>query len=111
VSARDQITTACGQYVGIAERGHTALACLEAAGIAEARALPIVAGQLASETEAKAAQIRESWRTACDYMPSDEAGRIAAMEAITSRLRDLATTPALHPVMAKALAPFLGLAA
>jgi hypothetical protein len=44
-------------------------------------------------------------------MPRDEAGRIAAMEAITERLRALAPSATLHPVMAEAMAPFLGIAA
>jgi flagellar motor component MotA len=111
VSPRDQITTACGNYIGIAERGHTALACLKTAGITDARALPIVAAQLAAEVEAAIGRIRASWRTASDYMPSDEAGRIAAMEAIVQRLRALTSTQGLHPVMAEAVAPFLGIAA
>lgn len=88
--AKDRITTACGLYIGIAERGHTALACLTQAGVDEARALPLVAAQLAHETATKAETIRAGWRSACDYMPSDEAGRLAAMDAIVARLEALA---------------------
>lgn len=104
-NAAEQIKTACGDYVGIAERGLTALACLAQVGTATERALPIVAAQLAGEVEAHVASVRAYWRTAGDYMPNDDAARLSAQRQIAERLRAV-IRPKLHPIMAMSVAPF-----
>lgn len=93
MNAIEQINAACGLYIGISERGLTALACLGTAGVSESRALGIVARQLAYDIEEQDAKLKEYWRSAHDYMPDDTARRLRERKEITARLRALAPFP------------------
>ena len=110
MNAIEHINAACGLYIGISERGLTALACLDTAGVSESRALGIVARQLADDVEQQDAKQVAYWKQACDYMPNDTARRLRERKEITARLRAMVPAPKLHPVMADALRGFGGVA-
>lgn len=94
MNAIEQITQACGNYIGIAERGQTALGCLESVGIPELVALGIVANQLAMDVEHQDEKQVAYWKSACDYMPRDTAQRLHERKEISKRLRAMYSVPA-----------------
>jgi hypothetical protein len=84
------IAAACGEYVGIKQQAECALRALALIDITGSDATRIAATAAADMADAETHRIREFWRSAQDFVPQDDARRLANREAVSRRLRTIA---------------------